>query len=196
MPPSPKSSAGTEGNILLVEGYDALAAAISSALKKFAPRHLIRAADSLRAAEKLAVQTPPDLLVIDFDPPLAGALAFLVRLRTLIPKTPTLIIASGIPRDVLRERRQPTALEFIEKPFPLAEFGEAVQALLSRSDEANPLARGTLSDLNLADVIPLLCLEGTTEILRVKEAGAGAPRRDSSHPGSNSPCRRERPRRN
>ena len=173
MPPSPQSSPGTEGDILLVEGYDALSAAISFALKKFAPRHLIRTAASLRATEKLAVQKPSDLLVIDFDPPLAGALASFVRLKTLMPETRTLIIAAGMPRDILRERRQPTALEFIEKPFRLAEFGEAVQALLGVSDEASSPPRGTLRDLNLGDLIPLLCIEGATEILSVKEAGDG-----------------------
>ena len=40
-------------NILLLEEYDALAAAISSALKKFAPQHFGAIARSIAEAEKL-----------------------------------------------------------------------------------------------------------------------------------------------
>ncbi len=69
MPASHESSAGTAPNILLIEEYDALAAAITSALKKFAPDHRIRAVASLSEAETVAATTSPQLFIIDFDPP-------------------------------------------------------------------------------------------------------------------------------
>jgi hypothetical protein len=56
VPARRKSSAADvpQRNILLLEEYDALAAAISSALKKFAPQHFGAVACSLAEAEKLA----------------------------------------------------------------------------------------------------------------------------------------------
>jgi len=54
--PSRRKSANADvpqHNILLLEEYDALAAAISSALKKFAPQHARVVARSLAEAEKL-----------------------------------------------------------------------------------------------------------------------------------------------
>ncbi|HMJ05631.1 MAG TPA: hypothetical protein VK474_05185, partial [Chthoniobacterales bacterium] len=161
MPRSPQSSVGTEGNILLVEEYDALAAAIRSVLKKFAPRHALRVVHSFRAAEELPPAPAPDLLIVDFDPPLAGALEFFDRRRKDNPLSRALIIGAGTPQDILRSRRPPIALHFIEKPFQLADFGSVVQTLLAPSLETDAReSRGSLGDLNLADVLPLFCLEG------------------------------------
>ena len=56
-------------NILLLEEHDALAAAISSALKKFAPQHFGAVARSLAEAEKLASDLDPELFILDVDPP-------------------------------------------------------------------------------------------------------------------------------
>ncbi len=172
MPSSPPSSPGTEGSILLVEEYAALAAAILSALKKFAPGHALRSVNSLALAEAEARATPPDLLIIDFDPPLIGALDFLGRLRKIAPDARVIIIGAGLPHEVFRERRSPHALGFLEKPFQLPDFGEAVRALLGLAEGAPASgAQGALRDLNLADTIPLLGLAGTTDLLEVKANG-------------------------
>ena len=48
-----------QSNILLLEEYDALAVAISLALKKFAPRHAAAVARSLAEAEELASNLDP-----------------------------------------------------------------------------------------------------------------------------------------
>ena len=162
MLPPLQTSSGPEGNILLIEEYGALAVAIRSALKKFAPQQTVFVANSLKAADELATKHRPELLIIDIDPPLKATLAFIVRMKALLPEARALIIGAGIPLDVLRERRQPTALEFIEKPFPLAQFGETVESLLNRGEDES---RGVLRDLNLGDVIPLLCLEGATALV-------------------------------
>ncbi len=76
VPASQESPAGTASSVLLVEEYDALAAAITSALKKFAPRHRARAVESLAEAEALA-EIQPQLFIVDFDPPRFGTLEFL-----------------------------------------------------------------------------------------------------------------------
>src|SRR5438477_3036615 len=102
VPPASHSSSGTtsQGSVLLVEEYDALAVAISSALRKFAPGHAVHIARSLKEAKALAEEINPSLLVIDFDPPFSGLSSFLQKLQTTQPDARVLIVAGKLPPEV------------------------------------------------------------------------------------------------
>lgn len=167
MPASSSSSAGTPRSVILVEEYGALAVAIGSALKKFAPRHTTRVVPNLAAAEALAADLRPELLVIDVDPLQAGLVDFFARMRFALPDARVLIIAAGTSRDLLAARQGPVAFEFVEKPFDLAELGRAVEALLTPHGGAS----GTLRSLGVVDVLPLLCASAATMVLSVEAAG-------------------------
>ncbi len=172
MPASHESPAGTASSVLLVEEYDALAAAITSALKKFAPRHRIRAVESLAEAEASMAETSPQLLIVDFDPPRSNAIEFLGRISTANPNARFLAIGSGVPLELNSERYGANAIQFIEKPFELAEFGAAVQALLGPwTNPGSGDSRGTLRDLNVRDLVPLQCLNSATAVLHLRSAG-------------------------
>ena len=138
-------------NILLLEEYDALAAAISSALKKFAPEHSSKVAHSLAEAEKFASDRDPDLFILDVDPPWAGLTNFLQKLRAVHPSARALVIGGAIPSEIAEARGSSGALQFVEKPFDLAAFGAAVQALLGPWQERD--GRGNLGALNAIDVV-------------------------------------------
>jgi DNA-binding response OmpR family regulator len=175
VPASVKSPAGTAPSVLLIEEYDALAAAITSALTKFAPRHRTRVVESLSEAESAAAETMPQLFVIDFDPPHPNAVEFLNRIGPAHPEARVLVIASGISPEFALERYGPNAIQFVEKPFELADFGAAVQALLGPWTEASSGdSRGTLRDLNLRDLVPLECVSGATAVLKIDAAGERA----------------------
>jgi DNA-binding response OmpR family regulator len=145
----------SQRSILLLEEYDALAAAISSALRKFAPQHFGAVARSIAEAEKLASELDPELFVVDVDPPWTGLTNFLEKMRTAHPNSRALIIGSAIPAQIAAERGASGALQFVEKPFDLAAFGAAVQALLGPWREQE--GRGTLSALNAIDVVLSHC---------------------------------------
>jgi DNA-binding response OmpR family regulator len=169
VPASQESRAGTAPSVLLVEEYDALAAAITSALKKFAPQHRVRAVESLAEAEASVAEIGPQLLIVDFDPPRADAVDFLERIAVACPNARFLAIASGVPFDLQAHRYGPNAVQFIEKPFELAEFGAAVQALLgSWTNASSGDSRGTLRDLNVRDLIPLEGLNLATAVLHLR----------------------------
>jgi DNA-binding response OmpR family regulator len=169
VPASLESRAGTAPSVLLVEEYDALAAAITSALKKFAPRHRVRAVESLAEAEASAAEIGPQLLIVDFDPPRADVIDFLERIAGACPNARFLAIASGVPSDLHSERYGPNAIQFVEKPFELAEFGAAVQALLGPwTNAVSGDSRGTLRDLNVRDLIPLQGLNQATAVLHLR----------------------------
>jgi DNA-binding response OmpR family regulator len=170
-----ESPAGTAPSVLLIEEYDALAAAITSALKKFAPRHRTRVVESLSEAEAAAAETQPQLFLIDFDPPHPNAIEFLNRIGPAHPDARVLVIASGTSPEFASERYGSNAIQFVEKPFELADFGAAVQALLGPWTEASSGdSRGTLRDLNLRDLVPLECVSGATAVLKIAAAGKRA----------------------
>ncbi|MEP6821280.1 MAG: response regulator [Chthoniobacterales bacterium] len=171
MPPSPPSSSGIKGSVLLVEGYGALAAAIRAALKKFAPLYVVSRARSLSAALTAARGKPPALLILDFDPPFPGILDFFSLLREIAPAARVMVIAANLPRQILGDERLPTVFSFVEKPFQLAEFGTAITDLLSTSDPANESsARTALEAMSLVDLIPILGIESITGTVGVTAA--------------------------
>jgi DNA-binding response OmpR family regulator len=180
VPPSSQSSGtASHRNILLLEEYDALAAAIGSALKKFAPQHATSVARSLREAEKLAAKIGPELFVIDVDPPWLGLTEFLEKMRTAHPDARALVVGAAIPAEIAAERGSFGALQFISKPFELAAFGAAVQAVLGPWRESeSAIPRGSLGALNPMDVILLHCGAGASVIV---ELSANAKRSGKIH---------------
>jgi DNA-binding response OmpR family regulator len=139
-------------SVLFLEEYDALVAAIGSALKKFAPQHAVAVARSLGEAEKLANETKPELFVMDVDPQWIGLTDFLERMRATFPNSRVLVIGAPIPAEIATARGLSGALQFIEKPFELAKFGASVQALLGPWQEFGN-GRGTLGSLGPADIV-------------------------------------------
>ena len=109
---------------------------------------------SLPEARRAALEQKPELIILDFDPPHPGAIAFFGEMRGVLPETRVLVIAAGITPDLIAERGANGALQFLEKPFELVEFGAAVQALLGPWMETG-MSRGTLRDLALDDVAVL-----------------------------------------
>ncbi len=168
----PSAESSPENSVLLVEDYDALAVAIGSALKKFAPEHVAQIARSLVEAEGLAAETEPSLFVLDFDPPHVGDIAFLSKLKGLYPNARVLVLVAANIREIGSEIGSTGALHFIEKPFELAGFGASVQALLGPwAATASDKVRGTLRDLCLMDVLQLKCSTGATELVKVQAPG-------------------------
>jgi DNA-binding response OmpR family regulator len=159
--------------ILLVEEYGALAVAIASALRAFAPLQVVEVAHNFAEAQILAAKMRPELFVLDLDPPPFGVVAFFNRLRRDYPEARALVIATGTSRELCAERGTAAALQFIEKPFDLAEFGAAVQALAGPWSGHASGGRGTMRDLNLLDIAQVQCLGLGSTIVRL-ETSAGA----------------------
>ena len=126
---------------------------------------------SLAEADAAAAETQPLLFIVDLDPPQRGAIEFLSRMSVEHPDARVLAIASGIPKEFASERYGPNAIQFIEKPFELAEFGAAVQALLGPWTEGSSGdSRGTLRDLNPRDLVAIECVSGATIVLHLESA--------------------------
>jgi DNA-binding response OmpR family regulator len=179
VPSSPVTTA--QHNVLLIEEYDALSVAIQSALAKFAPHHRVHAVRSLAEARLAALEQKPELIILDFDPPHSGAITFFGEMRGVLPETRVLVIGAGITPALIAERRANGALQFLEKPFELVEFGAAVQALLGPWMETG-MSRGTLRDLALDDVAVLALSTPRNVVIEVR---AGEGRTGDLHLGKN-----------
>ena len=105
--------------ILLIEEYHALGVAISSALRKFAPLHVVKVARDFAEAEKFAATLRPELFVLDIDPPPAGAIDFLRAISARYPGARLLIIAPGISAQLRGEQQTAGVIHLFEKPFDL-----------------------------------------------------------------------------
>ncbi len=169
MPKLPARSASPKParRVVLVEEYGALAVAIGSALRKFAPDAEIDVVGTFAEALALGTKARPTLFVVDFDPPQSGAIKFFDQLRVEHSQARALVLAAGTAREITAIRGSAGAIQYTEKPFELAEFGAAVQALLGPWNSEDGAARGTLSDLGLADLLPLVCLAGSSSELKV-----------------------------
>ena len=166
--PAPASENPARG-ILLVESYDALRIALSSALRKFAPNHAIRVTPTLADAEVALETIRPELFVLDLDPAAGGEIAFFDRLRKRHPGTRVLVIAAGLSPDLRAALGPAGAIHFIEKPFDLGEFGAAVQALLGPwATPSSGVLRGTLRDLRILDVAHLKCLSHSSSVVHLQ----------------------------
>ena len=165
--PQTPTRSTSASRILLVEEYDALAVAISSALKKFAPQHQIDVAGSLAEGEAFAQAVPPALLVIDFDPEQRGLTPFLYRMRDVCPDARTLVIGAGVSEEIAAEFRSFGALHFIAKPFEVADLGATVQALLVPENAGSGRTRKNLSSLGLADIVLAQCAGARTVVVDV-----------------------------
>ncbi len=172
--PNAQTSSGTTRHpaILLLEEYGALAAAIRSALKKFAPHHSTHVARSLKEFEALAGKIRPELLLIDVDPPWPKLTQLLGELRTEHPETRALVIGATIPSELIENRGAHRALQFLKKPFDVPELGAAVQALLGpwKESETESL-RGTLRSFSAIDAALLQCASGRTVVVEVTKSG-------------------------
>ncbi len=168
-PPNPISD-DLPRSILLLEEYGALAVAISSALRKFASLHRVEVARSFAEAEAAAEKMRPELFVLDLDPPPSGEIEFLGHLQARYPHARALVIAAGTSRELRTERGTAGALQFIEKPFDLAEFGAAVQALVGPWTGPAGSVRGTLRDLGIIDIVLVKCLADSTALVHLAMA--------------------------
>lgn len=154
-------------NLLLIEDYDALVVAISSALQKFAPHHARHVVGSISQAEKAADDHRPELVIIDLDPPPRGVVQFVERLRAAHPAARLLAIGCGTSREFAAARGKHAGIHFIEKPFELPDFGKLIDELLEPANAG----QNTVAEIELVDLIALECVIGRDAVLRVEAAG-------------------------
>ena len=154
------------GRVLVLEPDLELAEKIHSALQEAAPAADVDVAPTLAQAQGILVNAKPDLFVLDAEAVPDHGPEFLYDLRTSHPTARAIVLT----RHVATHREHAASLgavHFLEKPFPHRDFVDLVQALLSpATDGGGEKFQGTLSDLHLADIIQLKCMNGSSTVLQ------------------------------
>ena len=154
--------------VLVLEPDDQLATAIADALREINPDIAIDRTRTLEEAQKVVLDTNPNLFVLDLDAAADLPQEFLYDLRTSHPDSRAIIL-TAVHLAAVRERTAGLgAVHLLEKPFPHADFVDLVQALLQpeQSPDAEKF-QGTLSDLHIADIIQLKCMSGATAAIEL-----------------------------
>jgi DNA-binding response OmpR family regulator len=154
------------GRVLVLAPEEGLAAAISGALREAAPGAQVDVARSLEEAQRMVVETHPDLFVLDVDSIHDLGQEFLYDLRTSHPRARAIILTAVHLASHREQAAGLGAIHFLEKPFPHGDFVDLVGALLQPAGQPEgEKFQGTLSDLHIADIIQLKCMSGATSVL-------------------------------
>jgi DNA-binding response OmpR family regulator len=159
---------GKERRVLVLEPDDQLASAIADALREANPEVAIDRTHTLEEAQKVVLDTRPDLFVLDLDAAADLAQEFLYDLRTSHPNARAIIL-TAVHLAAARERTAGLgAIHLLEKPFPHSDFVDLVQATLqpAQAPDAEKF-QGTLSDLHIPDIIQLKCMSGATAAIEL-----------------------------
>ena len=151
----------------MLEPDERLASAIVACASRGRPGAHVDVARSLEEAQRVVLDTKPDLFVLDVDASYDLGQEFLYDLRTSHPSAQRHHPNGDSSRRRIANKPQGLgAIHFLEKPFPHADFVDLVQALLHPSSkEDGEKFQGTLSDLHIADIIQLKCMSGSTSAI-------------------------------
>ena len=128
--------------ILVVEDYQPLRESILRGLVR--EGHSVEESGDGSEALEAALESPPDLVVLDLMLPGLDGFEFLRRFRSAGKKTPILMLTA---RDAVTDRIEGLdagADDYLVKPFAFAEFLARVRALLRRGGEGSMLRIGDL----------------------------------------------------
>lgn len=154
------------GRVLVLEPDLELAEKIHAGLQEAAPSAEVDVAPTLAQAHGIIIHSKPDLFVLDAEAVPDLGPEFLYDLRTSHPDARAIVLTGHVAAH--RERAATLgAIHFLEKPFPHADFVVLVEALLAASAGTDTEKfQGTLSDLHLADIIQLKCMNGSSTVLQ------------------------------
>ena len=119
-------------NVLIIEDEHALAAALSTVIRRLGAEPAV-AASGQSGIDKLA-KRGFDLIVLDIGLPDMSGLDVLRRIRASSNETPVLVITAHGTLEIALEARRLGASEYFLKPLDLAEFQQALRAFLNKSE--------------------------------------------------------------
>jgi DNA-binding response OmpR family regulator len=152
--------------ILVAEDDAALAEFLSQRLQQ--EQFAVKVVGDGTEAQRLAVDQPYDLVILDLNLPGAPGLDVLRNIRSKKPELPVLIVTGAAQVEERVRSLDAGADDFLAKPFAFAELAARIRAILRRG---NRPARAVLSveDLNLDRITHAVQRGGNAIALSPKE---------------------------
>lgn len=153
--------------VVMVDDEEDLIWTLSRQLRRERPQTVFEGySDPTEALDRIR-SAPPDLLVTDLRMPRMSGLDLVGEVRKASPSIPILLITAHGTPDVRREILRRGAIDYLEKPFELPAFLEALDRGLERSEGFS----GAISLPMLPDLVQVYALARATGTLRLHESG-------------------------
>ncbi|MDH4318213.1 MAG: response regulator [Desulfobulbaceae bacterium] len=124
----------------------------------------ITIASSGEDALKVLAVKPIDLVVTDIKMPGISGIDLLMRIRNRYPNTGVVVMTAFPSPEHKNEALAHGSLHYLEKPFDINELRRVIKEALAHDD----LFKGTVSGIELSDIIQINCLSKSSTTLRVK----------------------------
>ena len=129
---------------LIADDHPAVAAAVGSLLEQHGFDVVGPASDGARAVA-FAVESRPDVALIDYRMPRLGGAELVARLRVAVPETPVLVYTAEANDTLVRDAFAAGASGIVLKEAPLTDLVRAIEAVASgRSYVDSALAEGSV----------------------------------------------------
>ena len=165
--PRPSVSAVSGERVLVVEDDDAIALGLVRALTATG-YHVDRAATG-RAALALLVEVPPDLVLLDLGLPDMDGIDVCKAVRATDPLLPVVMLTARREEIDVVVGLDAGAVDYVAKPFRLAELQARIRAQLRRVEPASGEPDVQLGDLRIDAAARRAWCGGTELALRAKE---------------------------
>ncbi len=152
-------------NILVVDDEKDIALSIINYLKKHIPDLNTLAAFDGEKALQILKSTKIDILITDIRMPGKNGIELLLELRKINPQARAIVITAYGSDIIKRQSEQAGALHYIEKPFKLSHLCTLVKKIIKEDEEG---FKGNVSQLQLIDVLQMVCMNRKSMIVEVK----------------------------
>jgi CheY-like chemotaxis protein len=153
-------------HLVIVDDEEDLLRSLVAALRRARPRAEVREfADPVRAAAHLDSAPRVDALVTDIRMPKLDGIELLLHARRRRPGLPAVVMTAFSSPSVRSQVSSFGTVEYLDKPFPLAAFTDAVDRML-RGAAGGGFA-GALAIEGLPDLIQLCAFASATSALRI-----------------------------
>ncbi|MDH3347666.1 MAG: response regulator [Desulfobulbaceae bacterium] len=124
----------------------------------------ITVASSGEDALQVLSEKPIDLVVTDIKMPGISGIDLLMRISNRYPNTGVVVMTAFPSPEHKNEALAHGGLHYLEKPFDINELRRVIKTSLAQDD----LFKGTVSGIELSDIIQINCLSKSSTTLRVK----------------------------
>ncbi len=128
----------------------------------------ISVASSGEEALKVLKQKSIDLVVTDIKMPGMSGIELLFEIKKHYPHTGVVVMTAFPSPERKNEAMNHGSLHYLEKPFDINELRDIIAKALEQGD----LFKGTVSGIELTDIIQINCLSRATSALSVKTVGS------------------------
>ncbi len=152
-------------NLLVVDDEEDITLSIINYIKKHIPELKTLAAFDGNKALQIIKSTKVDILITDIRMPGASGIDLILELKKINPEAKAIVITAFGSELLKKKSEHAGALHYIEKPFRLSHLCTLVKKIIEEEEEG---FKGNVSQLQLVDVLQMLCINKRTMVVEVK----------------------------